>query len=630
MVSQRFSGVAGKIGYNVVTPTFPSYLGFVMKKLLAALLLALCPLCIFTDQPLRSAPDAKVERHRSPADIAVLPGAQRAVTANQTSDSVSLIDLAAGKVLAEQPCGKQPAGVAGSRDGRRVAVSNFWSGTVNLFEVKGAELVPLTSFRVGAEPRGLAFAHDGGSLYVALAGMNEVVQVEWPTGKRLRSWPAPAEPRRIALTSDGRFLAAISSRTSQVRCWDTRTGKQVWERTIMNAINLHGLAVSPSNKEFVTTHIHDRHHAIVKPNIEQGWALDNRLTRLTVVADPRDDYWQIGLDVRAKAVADPCAAAFSARGDWLVVAAAGTHELLLFKADAVPWNAGDPGDFLDSSLDQDDGRLRRLPLGGRPLAVQFVDDRPLAVVANYLLDAVQVVDVKAGKLVSTIPLGGPAQPALARKGEAIFYDAQRSHHQWFSCHSCHPDGHTCSVLFDTLNDDSHGNPKLTPTLRGVGHTAPYTWHGWQNKLGDAVEKSLTETLWGKQPTKEDVSAVVAFMETLDHPPNPNRQADGALSAAALRGQAVFKGKAHCARCHQGEHYTSTKNYDVKVDPDGSPFDLWNPPSLRGLYDRGPYMHDGRAETLDELLKLHHVPEKLGGEKLTPEERKDLIEFLMTL
>ena len=160
------------------------------------------------------------------------------------------------------------------------------------------------------------------------------------------------------------------------------------------------------------------------------------------------------------------AAAFSADNTWLTVAAGGTHELLIFRNSAIPWNGGDPGDTLDSMLSLDDGKLRRLPLGGRPVTVQFVGASDLAVVANYLLDAVQIVDVKAGKLVRQVQLGGPLRPDLARQGEIIFYDARRSHHQWFSCHTCHPNGHTSSHTFDTLNDDSYGNPKLTPTLRG--------------------------------------------------------------------------------------------------------------------------------------------------------------------
>jgi cytochrome c peroxidase len=599
-----------------------------MKKTWCWLVLALCPLGP-PAQPVRSAPGPRPEPHRSPIDVAVLPGGRLALTANHTADSASLVDLAAGKVLVEQPCGRRPAAVACSRDGRRAAVSNLWSGTLTLLEVDGPALRVAGEVPVGPLPRGLVFAPDGGSLYVALAGADEVAQLDWQARQVRRRWPAPAEPRRLVLTRDGRFLAAAGGRSAKVTCWDTRTGKSHWERALTDAFNMHALALSPDDRELVTAQVHHRHHPLTRHHIEQGWALDNRLGRLTLEPDRTTEYWQIALDTRGQGVGDPCAAAFSPAGDWLAVAAAGTHELLLFQAAAVPWGGGEPGDFLDASLAQGDGKLRRVPLGGRPLAVQFAD-AGRAVVANYLRDAVQVVDAPTGKLVRQVPLGGPDRPGPARQGEAIFTDARRSHHQWFSCHTCHPDGHTCGRSFDTLNDETYGNPKLTPTLRGVTATAPYTWHGWQKDLGQAVEKSLAETLFGPRPSAGDVREVVAYLATLEHPPNPRRQSDGSLSAAARRGEALFRGKARCARCHQGATYTSERNYDVKLEEDNSPFDDWNPPSLRGLTDRGPYLHDGRAETLEELLRAPHAPEKLGGQALTPEERHDLIEFLKSL
>src|SRR5262249_47292135 len=156
-------------------------------------------------------------------------------------------------------------------------------------------------------------------------------------------------------TRDGRFLAAVSGRSAQVRCWDTRDGKLLWERAVTDAFNLDGLAFGPDGRDLVTAHAFDRHHPIAVANIREGWAIDNRLCRLTREPDPRGDYWQLALDTRGKAVGDPCAAAFSPKGDWLAVTAAGTHELLLFQAAAVPWNSAEPGDFLDPVLDGDDG-----------------------------------------------------------------------------------------------------------------------------------------------------------------------------------------------------------------------------------------------------------------------------------
>jgi cytochrome c peroxidase len=192
------------------------------------------------------------------------------------------------------------------------------------------------------------------------------------------------------------------------------------------------------------------------------------------------------------------------------------------------------------------------------------------------------------------------------------------------------EGHTCGLNFDTLNDDSYGNPKLTPTLRNVSKTGPWTWHGWQKDLGKAVIKSFTQTMFGPEPSPEEIKAVVAFLETLDLPPNPYRDPDGRMSELAEQGRMIFKTKAHCARCHQGDLYTSQGTYDVHLEPDGSPYPLWNPPSLRGLMDRGPYLHDGRAKSLEDVLQNHHAPEKLGAPPLTEQELQALIEFLKAL
>jgi len=591
--------------------------------------LVLTPFFLVGEADLRSESKARIEPHRSPIDVAVLPGGKQALTANHTSDSASLIDLNDGKLLAEVACERKPSAVACSRDGRRAAISNLWSGSVTLLEIDAGKLKAIGTAAVGDQPRGLAFAPNGETLYVALAGAGEVALLDWKTRKVQSHWPAPTEPRRLSLSPNGQMLAVTCARSGEVRCFDTTTGKQLWEQKIHDAFNLHGLTFAPDGKDVISAYVHHRHNPITKRLISEGWALNSRLAHCNATPKQYEEPKQIGLDIRGKAVGDPSAVAFSARGEWMVVTAGGTQEILLFRAETVPWMSGDAGDFLDSLLQIDEKKYRRLALGGRPLAVQFADD-DLAVVANYLLDSVQVVDVKAGKVVRQIALGGPEKPSIERQGEAIFYDARRSHHQWFSCHTCHADGHTNGRAYDTLNDDSYGNPKMTPTLRGVARTGPYTWHGWQDKLDDAVEKSLTDTLFGPKPTAEEVKAVVAFLATLDHPPNPHRQPDGSLTKAAERGKELFNGKARCSRCHHGDDYTSKTNRDVKLEPDGSPFELWNPPSLRGVYDRGPYLHDGRAESLDELLRLPHSAEKLGGENLTAVERKDLIEFLKSL
>ena len=64
---------------------------------------------------------------------------------------------------------------------------------------------------------------------------------------------------------------------------------------------------------------------------------------------------------------------------------------------------------------------------------------------------------------------------------------------------------------------------------------------------------------------------------------------------------------------------------------GDVYEGHNPPSLRGLYDKDPYLHDGRAETLRAVLTGEHSPEMVrGSESLTEQELEDLIAYLKSL
>lgn len=583
-------------------------------------LLAFCVLCQCSKPSIAEVAPHKAT-HRSPIELALIDGGRRAVVANHTSDSIALLDLQAGSVLDEQPAGSRPAAVAVHPNGKVVAVSNHWSHDVMLFGVEGQKLVKRATIAVGALPRGVLFSKTGAQLFVAVAGANEVAVVDVAARQVTRRWPAPQEPRQLALSPDGRWLAAASSRSGQVRCWNLPTQQLHWERSIGDAFNLRGLTFTPTGDHVICAHVVRRDLPVTRGHIEEGWIIDSRLTRLPVKADASPPYLQIALDVRGEAMGDPHGLAFSDDGKLLAVTGSGSHELVMLHADNLPWNT-DPGDFIDGRL-LDGTQYRRIALGGRPLAAFCGGDR--IVVANYLSDAVQVVDAATAKLVRTLALGGPKEPSLARQGEALFFDAKRSHNQWFSCHTCHSEGHTSGQNFDTLNDDSFGSAKLTPTLRNVSKTGPWTWHGWQKDLNAAVAKSFTDTMYGPPPSKHDVKAVVAFLETLEHPPLPK-----ANDPAIARGAALFTDKARCARCHRAPLYTSPDVYDVKLDAAGSSYQGFNPPSLLGLSDRGPFLHDGRAKTLDEVLRTWHTPRHIGGAVLTDEEERDLLTFLRSL
>ena len=164
-----------------------------MRKWLAAAPALLTAALLTSGRP--AAPEPRDEPHRSPTDLALLPDGRRAVTANHTSDSASLVDLVAGKVLAEADCGRKPAAVAASRDGRRAAVANLWAGSVSLFDVGDDSLKPAGEAKVGGFPRGLAFAPDGDRLYAVVGCADEVVEINWKTAAAAHRWTAPHDPQ---------------------------------------------------------------------------------------------------------------------------------------------------------------------------------------------------------------------------------------------------------------------------------------------------------------------------------------------------------------------------------------------------------------------------------------------------
>ena len=57
---------------------------------------------------------------------------------------------------------------------------------------------------------------------------------------------------------------------------------------------------------------------------------------------------------------------------------------------------------------------------------------------------------------------------------------------------------------------------------------------------------------------------------------------------------------------------------------------YNTPSLRGVYRKVKLLHDGRADSLRDVLTGPHAPENVAGNgKLGDNELNDLLEYLKT-
>lgn len=566
---------------------------------------------------------------RSPVDLVLTPDGTRLLTVNQGANSVSLVDIAQGRVLDETPCGSRPCHVALTPDGRRALVTASYSGELLVFDLAGDRLQRAATLAVGHEPRGVAIAPDGKQAYVALSAASAVAVVDLERLELAERVAVGRWPRQLALSPDGSRLAVGCSGSGGVSVVDTAARKQLYFEEFIG-LNLEQMQTSADGRYVYFPWIIYRNNPITDENIRRGWVLASRIARVKLDGPARRE--AIALDPRGQAVGDPHGLALSPDERTLVCAAAGTHELLVYRLPDLPFqDYGGPGDHVDAEVLKDRQRFDRIPLGGRPLNVRYAPQGDVVYVANYLLNAVQVVDVSNRKVVRTIELGSAAEPALVRRGEAIFHDATRSLDQWYSCHSCHYEGDTNAVAMDTRNDGRFGNFKTVLSLRGAADTAPWFWHGWAEDFPEALRKSLTDTMLGPPASDDDVAALAAYLHSLEPAPNPNLEA-GALSAAAERGRTIFESeKAGCARCHPAPRFTSQATHDVGLGSSSDAYPEYNAPSLRGAYSRVRLLHDGSASSVEEVLARKHSPQRvtgLGG--LTPEELRDLVAYVESL
>lgn len=126
----------------------------------------------------------------------------------------------------------------------------------------------------------------------------------------------------------------------------------------------------------------------------------------------------------------------------------------------------------------------------------------------------------------------------------------------------------------------------------------------------------------------------------------------ALSDSAKRGWNLFQNKAKCIKCHAGFNLTDNGYHNLGVGFDKPNPDLgryrvtsgeedkgrFKTPTLREITYTAPYMHDGSARTLEEVIDFYNkggiknpqLDQEVKPLNLTNEEKADLVAFLKSL
>ena len=577
---------------------------------------------------------------RRSGSIAVLADGDRVAVVSPDSDEVSIFaGLATGTLSLE-------ARYATCRGPRNVAQWQDWlaiscpsEDRVALLDTESGSRTDDLELPWGSRPFGIV-ADDEGRLLVVQQGAQALAIFDTPT----------ADTPQVSLGPDPRGVTLLPDHRAAITRWRS---DEVGEITVvdLNSLTLEtpiALAyddVRPSDTESggVPTYLD---HLAVSPNgrdalvpalqANVGYGLylaDTDITHETTVravvgfinlADGSED------PDRRKRFDDrglPSSAVYSPRGDYIYIAMRGSRAL----------------ERLDAFNNAASGS--QTEVGFAPQDVAISPDGTLLLVDAYLSRELVVIDahgfgatfdpLQRLSLVSSEPL---SEELL--RGKQLFndsFDVRLTQDSYVACAHCHLDGETDRQTWDFTGRGEGMRNTITLLGRaGMGH-GPVHWSANFDEIQDFEhdirgpfagtgllddadffsgdhDRSLGAPKAGLSP---DLDALAAYVSSLDtFPRSPFRDPTGALTESAQRGRMLFEStETGCTSCHSGDAMTDSALvdgvpvlHDVGTLSDASGMRLngeltgLDTPTLRGVWNTAPYLHDGSAPTLRAAIE----------------------------
>ena len=589
---------------------------------------------------------ARDKGYLSPLAVAPSPDGRTLYVAEATGRRVAVVDLAAGKVTRKIALPAEPGGLAVSPDGARLYVTAAAAdGAVHVVDPRAAKV--LASLPAGHTPVAVAVGKDGSKLYVCNRFDNDVSVLDVAAGKEIRRVPVLREPVAVAATPDGKYVVVANHlprgradgeyAAAGVSVIDAATDRVIATVKLHNgSIGVRGLCVSPDGRYAYATHVL-AHYQLPTTQVERGWICTNAVAVIDVPAGRLVN--TVLVDSVDAGAANPWGVACSSDGKYLCVAHAGTDELSVIDREGLHRRleavaAGVRVTDVSASADDVPNDLafvepvrRRIALPGKgPRGLAVAGGRAWA--AEYFSDTLAVVDLppRARPDVRSIALGRARPMTAARKGEMLFNDAALCLQQWQSCASCHPDARTDGLNWDLLNDGI-GNPKNAKSMLLAHRTPPTMISGVRASAEVAVRAGIRFIQFASRPEAE-AAAIDEYLKSLEPVPSPYL-VKGELSVAARRGRRLFE-SAGCGSCHSGELGTDLKSYDVGTGPDQLGIRELDTPTLVEVWRTAPYLLDGRAATILQVLTKFNPADRHGTtSKLTRQQLADLAEYVLS-
>ncbi len=600
------------------------------------------------------------ESYLGPVAVVAAPDGRTLFVANADGRNVIEFDLDLQKPRRTIALPDRPSGLAIAPDGSLLLITCGSARSVLVFvDPRQGRIVDRMALGHGACAP--VMSPNGKTAYVCSRFENQVAVVDLAARRIAATVDVVREPIATVLAGPKRELLLVGNHLPKGRIEPPfrgdlasvvsvidRDSLRVEEIRLPHGSNgVRGLAATPDGRYVFVTHLLSNFE-MTPIRVDGGWINTNVVSVIDTVERKRVS--TVGLDTFFAAAGNPAEALVTPDGRTLCVSLSGVHQLCLLDVETLlndrsnTW-APIMGVWpIYPALGSMPWRRVKLPgLGPRGLA--FSGDRVYA--AEYFSDALAVVDLARlapaddtppysavgqqandAEAVSSLPLGPPPKWTLRRRGEQLFHDAYLCAQQWQSCASCHPDGRVDGLNWDLLND-GEGNPKNTKSMLFSHDTPPAMAEGVRMSAEEAVRSGIRHVLYS-EPKEEDAEAIDEYLKSLRPLPSPHL-VEGGLSPAAQRGKELFFGAAGCALCHSGPHYTDLQSHQADSPDERGRRPRLDTPTLIEAWRTAPYMHDGRYETIDEVLIIgRHGLRTPAAKRLTEEQLRELAAFVRSL
>jgi DNA-binding beta-propeller fold protein YncE/cytochrome c peroxidase len=589
---------------------------------------------------------------------------------NPDNNTLAVIDGDDNSLLSEIPIPAGPRTLALGPD-NSVWIACMDAAVVVVYDATSLELRHNIAMPRASQPFGIAISPDRSWVYVTLQATGELARLHPVTGKIDSQIEVGPFPHALAVTADSktiyatRFIspqehgeiyeidAASFTLKSPISLTPDRTPDS--DRSGRGIPNyLMAIALTPDGSQAWL--------GSKKDNVFRGHARDGEAP--TFESTVRSLVMRLDISTRTELpkldlndLDLPAAIAFNRLGNLAFVATHGSRTVQVIDAYKPERTV--------TSLDGLGLGVSGLALDGSGtiLYVQCWLERTVEI-----FDLSGIVDQTTNKAVRLAKVPTVTQeklPAQVLFGKRVFHDAADRRTipiSYMSCASCHLDGDGDGRIWDfTHRGEGLRNTTDLRGRRGIGH-GPLHWTANFDEVQD-FEQDIRAHFGGKgfmpndafhQGTRHqtlgdpktglsaELDAMAAYLSSLDKvPPSPFRAADGSLTAEAARGKEIFAA-AKCVSCHGGADFTDSltlARHDVGTLQKTSgqrlngPLDGLDTPTLKGVWATEPYLHDGSAATLTEvILRAQADPQQRHGEvkHLTTNEVANLVAYLKQL